>query len=297
MPIETRIISYRPRRTMPVATPISQRGHPPLRLSRGGLFAGLATIGFLNGVSEKIMLDWASHGPLAAFYDTFGISLIVWVAMLVTLILLARDRTQPIGLADGMVGVLATLAFLAPVPSLSWLGLDALAIYLLRSSAGSPAATRAATILLAITVPMFWARLVMAAFGSLILQVDATLVSWFVGTTRSGNLVPFADGSGSMWVAPACSAFVNLSLAILSVVLFVKAFDRSWSPRTLAFGGLVCLSVIAINVVRIGLVGLHPEHYELFHGPVGSTVAGWLTTAAILGLCAYGIGRHAPTAL
>jgi exosortase/archaeosortase family protein len=254
----------------------------------------LAAIGFANGISEKVMAEWTADGPLAAVFDTFDISVIVWAAMLVGLMLLLRDRGRTIGSADLVVGGLAALTFLVPVPSLSWLGVDLIAIYLLKFAAGSAVTLRAAAILLAVTIPMFWGRLLMAAFGHLILQVDATLVSWFVGTSRSGNVVPFADGSGAMWVAPACSSFTNLSLAILATVLFVKAFDRQWSPRNLLIGGLVCASVVAINVVRIGLIGLHPQHYELLHGGVGATVAGWMTTAAILGLCAYGIGRNAP---
>jgi exosortase/archaeosortase family protein len=267
-----------------------------LGLSRNELFAGLAAIGFVNGISEKVMAEWAANGPLAAVFDTFDISVIVWAATLVGLMLLLRDRDGSIGSADLVVGGLAALTFLVPVPSLSWLGIDLIAIYLLKFAAGSAVTLRAAAILFAVTIPMFWGRLLMAAFGHLILQVDATLVSWFVGTSRSGNVVPFADGSGAMWVAPACSSFTNLSLAILAAVLFVKAFDRQWSARTLLISGLACASVVVINVVRIGLIGLHPEHFELLHGDVGATVAGWMTTAAILGLCAYGIGRDAPAA-
>jgi hypothetical protein len=42
--------------------------------------------------------------------------------------------------------------------------------------------------------------------------------------------------------------------------------------------------VIVINVTRIALIGLHREHFELLHGPVGAGVAGFLALAAIVGI-------------
>jgi exosortase/archaeosortase family protein len=88
----------------------------------------------------------------------------------------------------------------------------------------------------------------------------------------------------------------NVSLGILCAVLFLKGVGRSWTPRALLYSLLVCVAVVVINVGRISLIGLHPDQYELLHGTVGSTVAGWLTTAAILGICAYGLGREASPA-
>jgi len=41
---------------------------------------------------------------------------------------------------------------------------------------------------------------------------DAKLVSWVVGTRSDGNAIPFADGSGMLFLEPACSSLTNLSI-------------------------------------------------------------------------------------
>lgn len=265
------------------------RGVP---LPRGQFFAALVAIGFANGSSEKVAKQAADLGWSGAILNTFGISVIVWGALLAVLVLLVRAAPNPFRRADIVAAVAAAVAFLIPIPDLSWLAIAGLAVHLLWSTRGR--AGRAAAILLALTIPMFWARMVMAALGNLILEVDATFVAWVVGTQRNGNVVPFADGSGSLWIAPGCSSFDNVSLAVLCTATFVHVLDRRWSPSVVLWGLAACLAVIAVNTLRIGLIGLYPPGFELFHGPVGANVAAWITTAAMLGLCHYGIGRNAP---
>ena len=72
--------------------------------------------------------------------------------------------------------------------------------------------------------------------------------------------------------------------------------DRRWSLPVVLWGLAACLGVVVVNTVRIGLIGLYPAGYELFHGPVGATVAACITTAAMVGLCHYGIGHRANVA-
>jgi exosortase/archaeosortase family protein len=263
-------------------------------LSRGQFFAAVVAIGFANGSSEKVAKEVTDLGWSGAILNTFGISVIVWGALLAVMVLLVRAAPDPVRRADIVAAVAAAGAFLIPIPDLSWLAIAGLAVHLLWSTSGR--ARRAAVILLALTIPMFWARMLMAALGNLIIEVDATFVAWVVGTQRNGNLVPFADDSGSLWIAPGCSSFTNISLAVLCTVTFVQVLDRRWSPSVVLWGLAACLAVIAVNTVRIGLIGLYPPGYELFHGPVGASVASWITIAAIVVLCHYGIGRNAPTA-
>jgi len=49
--------------------------------------------------------------------------------------------------------------------------------------------------------------------------------------------------------------------------------------------------VLAVNVVRISLVGLHPEFYDIIHGPPGETVANWLSIGLIAVICYFGVRR------
>jgi exosortase/archaeosortase family protein len=115
------------------------------------------------------------------------------------------------------------------------------------------------------------------------LQADAILVSWITGTERAGNTVGFADGSGYLFILPPCSSLANVSLAVLGWALFAQAFAVRPSLNDVLWCLAACVAVVVINVTRIALICLHPEHFELFHGAAGASVASFLSLAAIIG--------------
>ncbi|MET3900463.1 hypothetical protein ABIB57_004429 [Devosia sp. UYZn731] len=188
--------------------------------------------------------------------------------------------------------IAAAAAMLLPVPDLSWLANSGLAFFFLVRAAPGSTLKRDAAILFAVTIPMFWARVVLSIFNDTILAVDATLTAWAVGSERNGNIVPFADGSGAMWIAPGCSSFSNLTLAILAFVGFVNVTSGKWSRATLGLGALTCALVVVIkrhthqpNRLLSRSVRTHPW-------PVGAGIAGWLTTLLIKPSAdALGMGR------
>ncbi|MBZ6075875.1 hypothetical protein [Microvirga puerhi] len=260
-------------------------------ISRNVLFAGLAAIGFANGISEKVTGSILDSGAFAALLNTFNISAVVWVACFISIRFLLQDNQPLTRRLDRIVGVCVSLAFLAPIIPLSWLALSALAIYLIWTSDRSSPLNRGAWILLGITVPMFWSRLLFATLSDTILQGDAALVGWLVGTHRLGNAVEFADGSGYLWIAPACSSLANVSLAILCWVTIAKVWDRPYSARNLVWVLLACSAVVTINVTRISLIGFYPHYFDLLHGPIGATVASWIILGVTVGICLLGV-RH-----
>ncbi|ANY78235.1 hypothetical protein BB934_08310 [Microvirga ossetica] len=260
-------------------------------VSRNELFAGLVVVGFANGISERVGNAVANTGVAAALVNTFDISIIVWVAWVLSLAFLLRGPMQPVSRSDRLVAAGALLAFLVPVVPLSWLALAGMAIHLLRTSSRSSLLHRGTWILLALTVPMFWSRLLFAALSGSILQADAALVGWLVGTPRLGNAIQFVDGSGYLWIAPGCSSLANVSLAILCWVTVAKVSDRHGSLRDLGWVALACMAVVVINVTRISLLGLYPEHFDLIHGAVGATVASWLILGATVAICLFGARR------
>jgi hypothetical protein len=151
---------------------------------------------------------------------------------------------------------------------------------------------RAAFVVVAVTVPMFWSRLLFMTMSDLLLQADAVLVGWIVGTERSGNAVMFADGWGYLFIAPGCSSLTNVSLAVLAWVLFTQALGRRVGLGDVGYCLAGCAAVVLVNVVRIGLIGLHREHFELIHGPVGGSIAGFFALAAIFGINMIGARRE-----
>lgn len=260
-------------------------------VTRGELFAGIFLLAFINGIIERVLIDIVRNGLFAALLSTFDISIIVWVAGAIGIAYLLRSPAQPVGASDWAVAACALAAIVVPVGPMSWLATSGLAIYLLRKSPRSDLLRRGAWIILALTVPMFWGRLIFALFSEGILQFDATLVGWLVGTERIGNAVAFPDGSGYLWIAPACSSLANVSLAILCWMTISQVLGRKVSWRDIPWIILACAAVIIINVTRVSLLGLYREHFELIHGPIGSSVASWLILAATVGICLLGV-RH-----
>lgn len=268
---------------------------PGRDVSRSLLFCGLIAIGFANGISENISVSVSAAGLLPAIFNTFDISIFVWLGIGAGLLLVARSPAMRPSRADWVLVSAAALAMLLPVPELSWLACSGLALYLLVRSAPGSTLRRGAAILLAVTIPMFWARMVMSLFSDAILATDATLTAWAVGSQRSGNMVPFADGSGAMWIAPSCSSFTNLSLAILAFVGLVNVTSGKWSAAILGLGALTCALVVVINVTRISLIGYYPDQFDLIHGPVGASIANWLTTLLIMAIGWFAVRRDAIT--
>jgi hypothetical protein len=151
---------------------------------------------------------------------------------------------------------------------------------------------RAGIIMVGITVPMFWSRLIFSVFSSHILQADTILVSAVSGLKRVGNTIELPDANGLLVISSACSSVANLSLAGLCWVLFLQLWRLRLSPRTLGVGIGMGSVVVAINVARLSLIAILPGLYRPLHSPLAFVVVGWITTAAMVGICAVGLRRE-----
>ena len=262
-------------------------------LPRNALVSGLFALGLANGFTLAIMESLSSASAFGALANTFGVSAIVWVACAVGLSYSARESGRAASRVDLSVAAAATLAFLVPVPYLSWLTLGALSLYVIHTSAPNSFARRGASIVLAVTIPMFWSRATFSMLSDTILRFDATLVGWLVGTPHSGNTIAFADGSGYLWIAPACSSLGNVSLALLCWVLFTQTSEHRLKPAAFVYCLFACAAVIAINVLQLALLVLYPQHFDTIHGAIGLALANWTTLAAMVGIIWYGARRAA----
>ena len=166
-----------------------------------------------------------------------------------------------------------------------------LGLYVIFVGSPSSAQRRGTIILLATTVPMLWSRLLFRYFANFILNIDASLVGLLLGTRSAGNIVPFKDGSGSLMILPFCSSMANVSLAFLAWVTVTNWLPREWSQRDLYWCCLAAASVVAVNVTRIGLMGLSQEHYLAIHSQLGDTVANLVLLGLTVGICLLGV-RH-----
>jgi hypothetical protein len=256
-------------------------------LRRGEYFAGLFVLGCANGLVSRIVHStWAD-----AISTTFGISAIVWVSCTAGVFLILRDRTPGVRLVEIGLGLALVFLVLLPTGALSWVGVTGLSIYILLFTDNS-SCRRGASILLATTVPMLWSRMLFHFFANPILAADASLVSWLLGTHRTGNLVEFADGSGELVIFPSCSSLANVSLAFLCWVALSELVTHRKSSHDLLWCLLACVAVIAVNVSRMAILGESEANYLAFHNQWGDSVVNVIILGLIVGISVLGVRRE-----
>jgi len=141
-------------------------------------------------------------------------------------------------------------------------------------------------------VPMLWSRLLFQFFANPILEVDASLVGWLLGTPRVGTTVEFANGSGILVIFPSCSSLANLSLTVLCWVTVSQLVCHKKSAYDLIWFLLACAAVVTVNVTRVSIMGLSQWHYATFHSPWGNLVANVITSGLIVGFSVVGMRRE-----
>jgi hypothetical protein len=188
-----------------------------------------------------------------------------------------------------------------PIGALSWLAMTMLSLYLLArpqnllarpQTAERPPELRGAVILLAATVPMLWSRLVFDLFANFILSVDAALVSRLLGTYRDGNMVQFADHSGTLVIFSSCSSLANVSLALLCWVTISEFLGHQRRTEDVFWCLLACLSVVAVNVLRISAMGLSLANYQLLHSPPMEALLNITLLILMVSICVAGTRRE-----
>jgi exosortase/archaeosortase family protein len=260
-------------------------------LPRNELFAGLYVVACVNGLLGRSIYTFNLEGWYGAVTG-FELNVIVLAACFAGVYLIAtgsRDRIQTLDLVTALAFLgLVTL----PIYALSWVAVTGLSFYILLFANDGAERRRGALILLALAVPMLWSRLLFQFFARPLLELDATMVAWLLGTERVGNLVRFADNSGYMLITPACASFSNMTYAFLCWVVVSQWVNHRWRSIDLLWLFLACASVVAINVTRIALTGQSQESYQLIHNQNGEMILGTIFLCLIIGFSVIGARRE-----
>ncbi|WP_024513188.1 hypothetical protein [Bradyrhizobium sp. ARR65] len=262
------------------------------RPTRSELFAGTYILGCTNGLAAKMIASVHLSGWVDAAVGSFDISAIVLVACFTGVSLVLVDKTGIIRAADLAVVIVLLFAIALPIGAMSWLAVTILSVYVLLFTETTDLQRRGAIVFLAATVPMLWSRLIFDLFASFILGADAWLVGWMLGTQRNGNLVEFADHSGTLAIFPPCSSLANVSLAFLCWITISESVRHRWSPQDILWCLLACFSVVTVNVIRISLMGLSSAHYRMLHTPLAEIAANFVILASIVTISLLGLKRE-----
>ncbi len=269
----------------------SQIGSGRNSIDRNELFAGLFFLGCANGIAVRAIATVRDIGWLNAVIGMFDVSAIVLAACASGLWLMKCRAGPSVTPIDLVMGVVALALIALPIGGLSWIAVGGLALYILLFTDADSTMRRGALILLATTVPMFWSRLLFRYFANFILEIDASLVGWLLGTERTGNMVRFANDSGYLVIFPACSSLANMSLAFLCWITVSEFTGHRRTLGDLWYCLLACSSVLAINVGRMSLMGISVGHYEAIHSQIGDAITNAMIMTVALGWSLLGV-RH-----
>jgi hypothetical protein len=262
-------------------------------LPRDEYFAGLCILACANGIGLQIIQSIKRLGLADAALSCFEISAIVFIACAVGVSFILRDSADEIRPVDIVVGAGLLVLIILPIGAMSWLALTALSVYMLLLTNATSSRRRGAVILLATTVPMLWSRLLFECFSKFILEIDASLVGWVIGTDRVGNMVRFAHGSEILAIYPACSSLANMSLAFLCWVTISQGVGHRWGPRDILWCSLIVTSVVAVNVTRLSLMALSDWHYQTIHtNQRGEILINLIMSCLIVGISVLGVRRE-----
>jgi hypothetical protein len=260
-------------------------------LPRNELFAGLYVVACANGLLGRSIYALNLEGWYGALMG-FEINVIVLAACFAGVYLISVGSRDRIGTWD-LVVALAFLGLVTlPVYALSWVAVTGLSFYILLFANDGAERRRGALILLALAVPMLWSRLVFQFFARFLLDLDATMAAWMLGTERTGNLVRFADNSGYMVITPACASFGTMTFAFLCWVVGSQWVNHRWRSIDLLWVFLACASVVAINVTRIALTGQSQANFQLIHNQYGEMILGTVFLCLIIAFSVIGARRE-----
>lgn len=263
------------------------------RFGRARLYFWLVLLAALNAFAGIAIRIVPEHGLAYAVFELFGISAISWVALAAILALLKDAPFELLRRGEGWIAALVVLVALAPVATASALALTGLALWMVVASAPGSPFRRAGLIALALTGPLIWGRLLLAWFSGLLLSADTWLVGQVTGTAQAANILALADGSGRLGIAPGCSSWQGMSLALLLWVTVNQWFEVPLTRRSVAACLGALAATVAINVARIAAMVRFPAHIEAIHHGWGWHLAMWSTLVAVSLVCLWGARREA----
>lgn len=263
------------------------------RIDRSGAFAAAGVLAALNAQAAQILSALHYNSTIDSIMNLAGISAVVWTAMFAALRIGLDERDGKLrGWDAAILSAVIALSFL-PVSLAAKLGLLICGIYLFVSSAPTSAPRRVALILLALTGPLIWGRVLLQLFAGPILALDAHLVGLLTGMEVSGNTIRFADRPGWMLIGDACSSVHNISLALVlwttAAVVFRLRIDR----RYVAAGALMMAWMFLLNIGRLTLLGVRPQDYQYLHNGTGAALFGWAGLLGVAAIAAFGVLRAA----
>ena len=258
-------------------------------LRRGSVFAAAGILAALNAQAGQIISTLTYQSPLEAITGLAGISAVIWMAMVATWMIGTESRRPFRGVADSSALATVLLLSFLPLSFAAQAGLLLCGAYLLVSSPPKNAARRAALVLLALTGPLIWGRILLNLFAAPILSFDAHIVGEVIGTRVDGNVFQAPSTGQHFVIGDLCSSVHNISLAIVLWTTAAMLFDVRIDRRYVAIGAAMAVFMFALNIARLATIGLFPGYFVFLHFGAGAALFGWAGLIGAALLAAWGV--------
>ena len=259
---------------------------PFARVSRAQGFAALFVVATITAYFHQIRSVLTLDGWPTALTGLFGISAVVWIALVAMLHFALEGPVGRLRRADLAVLAVGVACCLLPSGWEPRLFLFVAGLYLLLTTNTGDSGRRIAILALALTVPLIWARLAIHFLGPELLALDGAIVGGLLGQQFNGNVVEFTDAavaaSGRQVVILAgCSSFANVSMSVVVMALVSQLLNVPINVRLVLVGLGAALAAIAVNVVRLVMIATLPRHFDFLHLGLGATLFGYASLIAI----------------
>lgn len=260
---------------------------------RSSAFACAGVLAALNAQADQIITALTWQSPLEAVTTLGGIAAVIWLAMYAALKIGFENKADELAAKDSPVLVMIVLLSLIPISYAAQAALLLCGADLFATSSSRDASRRVSLILLALTGPLLWGRILLQLFGAQVLSLDAHMAAALIGTEAHGNVVSFAHGDRKFLVGVPCSSVHNMSLAVVLWTTAAMVFDLRVDRRYAGVGLAMVALMFALNIVRLAAIALFPDDFDFLHTGTGADLFGW---AGLIGaglLAAMGVTNAA----
>ncbi len=225
--------------------------------------------------------------------DLAGVGIFQLMAWYAIFRLLASSDPAPVAQPrDYLVAIALCCLVFAPSTRIIWVAALGVAIFGWLANGDDRRLRAASIVLAALSVQEFWGRIVFKLFALPLLRAETAVVGTILqavrkGTVWQGNVITGPDGHGIV-VYDLCSSFHNLSLAALCWVTVRSLRDRRWQARDFVTGAVVGITMVLLNVMRLGLMAWNADLYDYWHDGPGAQIFAISASTGILLISLYG---------
>ena len=152
-------------------------------------FVAVFVVTFVNGVASQIH-QWI-HDGWSSSAGSATANWIVWASALAIVRLLWLGNRDAVSRSDGFVIGTLLLILMWPLPEISWVTLSVAGLYLAFSRPREEEIRSAGIVMLALSVPMLWGRLIPLFFGNALGALRRYSCSRFYRGARSWQCYEF----------------------------------------------------------------------------------------------------------